>query len=89
MSATDLAVATGGGNGHGSTWILVLWGVIAMVIGGVHLLDPQLAWRMRRWQYRNPDAMAPSDAALGLSRVVGGIFVIVGAVFFVYGLTRI
>jgi hypothetical protein len=34
MSATDLAVATGGGNGHGSTWILVLWGVIAMVIGG-------------------------------------------------------
>jgi hypothetical protein len=60
-----------------------------MVIGGINLLNPQLAWRMRRWKYRNPDAMAPSDAALGLSRVSGGVFVIIGAVFFVYGLTRL
>jgi hypothetical protein len=74
MSATDLAAATGaGGNGHGNTWILVVWGVLAMVIGGINLLNP----------------MAPSDAALGLSRVSGGVFVIIGAVFFVYGLTRL
>jgi hypothetical protein len=39
---------------------LALWGVI----------NPRSQWRaLSAWQYRNPDANEPSDAAYGLSRV--------------------
>jgi hypothetical protein len=74
---------------HNATWFLFLWAAIAIVIGGTNLTRPQLAWRMRRWQYKNPEAVAPSNAALTLARVVGGIFVIIGIVVLVIAFTKV
>lgn len=55
-------------------------GALWIVIGGVQVARPDLSWRMRRWQYRNPDAVQPSVRALQVTRVVSAVAVVVGVV---------
>lgn len=49
-------------------WLFLLW-LLAGPIALWTLLNPASAWRtLSAWQYRNPDANEPSDAAYGLQR---------------------
>jgi hypothetical protein len=83
------ALASSHGSSSGSAVIMIVWGLFAMTIGGLHAVNPELSWRLSKWKYRNPEAMHPSDTAMTVTRISGAVFVVVGAVFLVMGLTRI
>ena len=75
---------SGGGISHGSlvAWAIVLGGFIILV-GLAMVAKPDLGWKMRRWQYRNPEAWEPSDAGLAMARLGGVITIISGIVLMV------
>lgn len=55
------------------TGLIVLFVGIAIVLFVLGCMDQRkLYWKASAWQYRNPEANEPSDAALGLNRV--GLF---------------
>ena len=59
--------------------ILVI--VVGLVVGGVMVAAPRgIWWATESWKFRNPEANEPSEAAYGMSRVGGVIFVIVALV---------
>ena len=54
----------------------VIAGLILIALGVFYLLKPEIAWRLRYgWAVRDAE---PSDLALGLARVAGGIACIIG-----------
>jgi hypothetical protein len=57
-------------------WLFLLW----LFVGPIALwtlISPASAWRtLSAWQYRNPDANEPSDAAYGLQRLSALIMLI-------------
>jgi hypothetical protein len=76
-----------GGHSHHLVGLIVV-GVIWTVIGAVNVASPSFWYRMSRWQYRNPDAMAPSARALLVTRFVGAASVVGGIVLIVVGATH-
>jgi hypothetical protein len=83
------AVATSNGHTGGGIWFLLGWSILAVVIGTTNVLNPQLAYRMNRWQYKNKQAFEPSTAGLVVARAVGGLFVVIGIVCFVIAVTKL
>lgn len=79
---TAVPATTSNGGSHSATGLLVV-GIAFIVIGGLQLLKPDLSYRLSRWQYKNKNALQPSNAALLVARVAGGIAVIVGIVLIV------
>jgi hypothetical protein len=59
-------------------WFLIPFGIVFTGIGIMNAVDPRLAFRMRMWQFKNTDALQPSDAALVIGRVMGVIAIIIG-----------
>jgi hypothetical protein len=70
-------------------WFLFVWAAFALVLGSVNLTRPELTWRMRRWQFKNPEAVAPSNVALTFARVIGGVFVVFGVVVLVIAISKL
>lgn len=89
-TATVLAIASAGGNGrsHSGLYPLII-GIVFVATGVLNAVDPRLQWRMRSWQYKNKEALEPSDTALTVGRVVGVIAVGVGIVLIVVGITKL
>jgi hypothetical protein len=51
---------------------LVITGLFLGALGAWMAISPRsLFWRTAAWQYRNPEANEPSDAAYALRRAVG------------------
>ena len=67
--------STGGGGSGGITAAIVFF-VIGGILALVMIISPQTLWRATRWQYRNPDAMEPSDAGYAMQRMGGVIMLI-------------
>lgn len=63
------------GTGH---WGFAIVGALWIVFGGVQAVRPDLSWRMRRWQYRNPEAVQPSARGLQVARIIGAVAVVAG-----------
>jgi uncharacterized protein DUF6199 len=63
-------------------------GTVALVVGIGNAFRPDLAYRLSKWKYRNPEATAPSDTALRWTRIGGCLAIVVGIVLFVIGFTR-
>jgi uncharacterized membrane protein HdeD (DUF308 family) len=82
------AVATQSHTG-GGTWFLLAWSLIAIVIGSANAVNPQLAYRVNRWQYKNKQAFEPSAAGLMFARAIGGLFVVIGIVCLVVAVTKL
>jgi hypothetical protein len=76
VSALLLAVpATGGGHGGSKSGVFpLIIGVLFVIVGSLNVVNRQLSWRMRSWQYKNKEAQEPSDLALKVARV-GGVLV--------------
>lgn len=60
--------------------------LVAAAFFGLAFMDQRkLYWKTRAWQYRNPEAMEPSDAALGLNRaalfVIAVLFLVIAGIF--------
>ncbi|MHA3703477.1 DUF6199 family natural product biosynthesis protein [Jatrophihabitans sp. YIM 134969] len=67
--------------GHHTTlghWGFAVVGALWIVLGGLQAAKPDVGWRMRRWQYRNPAAVQPSDRAVKVTRVAGSVAVVAG-----------
>ena len=77
-----------GNSGHNSNTGLIIFGVALIVIGGLHALKPDLTWRMSRWQYRDKNAMQPSNAALIGLRITGTLAAVAGVVLLIIGASR-
>lgn len=60
----------------------VIFAVVAVACVAV-LIRPRLGWRwtFRRWQYRNPDAVEPSDDYLAVIRIAAGFVLAVSLGF--------
>jgi hypothetical protein len=54
-----------------------------LVVGLLHVVFPAIGRGMRRWQYRNPDAVGPSPLFLAVSRIVGVVLAVAGVVIIV------
>ncbi len=81
------AVATSNGGSHSAVGFLIV-GIAFVVIGGLQVFKPDLSYRLSRWQYKNKDALQPSNAALIAARVAGAVAVVVGIVLFVIAATK-
>jgi hypothetical protein len=57
-------------------------GLLILALGVSMILRPQWGWEMSRWAYRNPEAVAPSNAYFAYLRAIGAALVVF-AVFFV------
>lgn len=79
---------SGGGKGGSSPLGFVVIGIVFILFGSLNLFKPDLAYRMRRWQYKNKEAWEPSNSALAVTRFFGGVAVIAGIVFLVIAATR-
>ena len=55
--------------------MVVLVALFLIAVGIAEAVAPEAMWRLSKWQYRDPDAVAPSDAAFALWRV-GGVLTI-------------
>ncbi|TDP98090.1 DUF6199 family natural product biosynthesis protein [Labedaea rhizosphaerae] len=69
---------------HSADFII---GAAALVGGVANMIRPDLAYKLSKWQFRNPEAVAPSDKALLLTRIGGCFAAVVGIVFLVLGFT--
>lgn len=69
---------------NSGSWFLLVWGVLALFVGGANAINPRMAWlmntRMSRWQFKNGQRPEPSRAYLLFSRVIGALFVVAGIV---------
>lgn len=79
------------GPAHGSagSWFFV---VIALFITGAAItlaINPKLQWKMNRWQFKNPQALEPSNAALVMTRIVACVISVVAVVFVVIGIRQL
>ena len=61
----------------------MLIGLVAIVIGICNIVDPYLAWKMSKWEYKNVE---PSDEALQWTRMSGVICIAIGVYFFWQGI---
>ena len=84
----ELAVPAGHSSGHTTSTGWLIFGIALVVIGGLQAGKPDLGWRMSRWQFRNPEANAPSEAALTFTRVVGALAAVAGVVVVILAATR-
>ncbi|MEU8803374.1 hypothetical protein [Spirillospora sp. NPDC048819] len=60
--------------------LLLALGAVMFVLGCLN--QRKLYWKLAAWQYRNPEANEPSDAALGLNRfglITSGVLLLAGA----------
>ena len=77
-------LATGGGHGNSfGHWGFAVVGALWIVVGSIQVARPDLSWKMRRWQYRNPSAVQPSARALQVTRGFSATAVVVGIVLIV------
>lgn len=81
-------VTNTGGHGSSSPAFFFIFGPILIVVGLLNIAKPSWQYRTMRWQFKNPDALAPSDKALVMARIVGGIFVVIGIVMLFAAATR-
>lgn len=86
LSAPVVAHASGGSSGP--PWILWIVAPLFVVIGALLAVKPELQWKLNRWQYKNPDALAPSAKGLLATRVTGVAMVVIAVVVLVVALTR-
>ncbi len=57
---------------------------LALVVAGIcSIIDPHLAWKMEKWEYKNVE---PSDEALQWMRISGLIMIAAGVYFFWRGI---
>lgn len=57
--------------------MVVLAAILGIVIFGFGAVSPRGLWRVSTaWQFRNPDAVEPSDTAYAISRVGSGLMVV-------------
>ncbi|MBR5283653.1 MAG: hypothetical protein IKU27_01175 [Clostridia bacterium] len=61
----------------------MLIGLVAIVVGICNIIDPYLAWKMSKWEYKNVE---PSDEGLQWTRMSGFIIIAVGVYFFWQGI---
>ncbi|MBR4875432.1 MAG: hypothetical protein IKU95_02970 [Clostridia bacterium] len=61
----------------------MLIGLVAIVVGICNIIDPYLAWKMSKWEYKNVE---PSDEALQWTRMSGVICIAIGVYFFWQGI---
>ncbi|AMM18953.1 hypothetical protein AX769_00880 [Frondihabitans sp. PAMC 28766] len=72
-----------------SNWFLIPFGVVFAAIGAMNVVNPRMAFRMNRWQYKNKEAFEPSNAALVMARVTGCIAIAVGIGLLVFGIVSV
>ncbi|MGI8761902.1 MAG: DUF6199 family natural product biosynthesis protein [Jatrophihabitantaceae bacterium] len=82
------APATASSGGSHSPIARLVIGVLFVVVGVAQAAKPDLAWRMSRWQFKNRDALQPSNAGLVVARVAGTIVTVVGVVLIVFALRK-
>ena len=61
----------------------MLIGLLCVVVGICNIIDPYLAWKMSKWEYKNVE---PSDEALQWTRMSGFIAIGIGIYFFWQGI---
>lgn len=61
----------------------MLIGLMGVVVGICNIIDPYLAWKMSKWEYKNVE---PSDEALKWTRMSGFILIGVSLYFFWQGI---
>ena len=57
----------------------MLIGLLCVVVGICNIIDPYLAWKMSKWEYKNVE---PSDEALKWTRMSG--FILIGAAVYYF-----
>ena len=57
----------------------MIFGLILLVAGICNIIDPYLAWKMSKWEYKNVE---PSDEALKWTRMSG--FILIGAAVYYF-----
>lgn len=57
----------------------MLIGLFCIVVGICNIVDPYLAWKMSKWEYKNVE---PSDEALKWTRMSG--FILIGAAVYYF-----
>jgi hypothetical protein len=80
----SLSIAAGGGGaapgsgsgGGGHLWIFFVF--VAVV--GVGMIFARILWRASAWQYRNPQAVQPSETMFSVERIFGVVLIAVGMV---------
>ena len=56
--------------------------LVLLVIGGISLAAPQVTWYLEYgWRFKDAE---PSDLALGVNRVIGGIVIVFAVVWFFF-----
>lgn len=59
---------------------MIFYVLLLMTTGLISLLAPRFWWLLRRWQFRNPEAVEPSDLAYTVTRVAGGLQVLLAVI---------
>lgn len=78
------ALSQAGPKKSGTDPNLVLFGLVCTAIGLWQSISPDSVWYLRHgWKFRNAE---PSDIALGLTRLGGGLAIIIGVIAFLSGL---
>jgi uncharacterized membrane protein HdeD (DUF308 family) len=72
-----------------NNWFLIPFGIVFAAIGIMNVVNPRMAFRMNRWQYKNKAAFEPSDAALVMARVTGAIAIAVGIALLIFGIVSL
>lgn len=63
---------------------LIFVGVLIMVLGVLTAVYPRMWWKASKWQYKDPEAVEPSEEAIGVNQFAGaglvmlGLFITVG-----------
>ncbi|WP_159943482.1 MULTISPECIES: DUF6199 family natural product biosynthesis protein [unclassified Nocardiopsis] len=57
--------------------LIFLMMIVAIIGAVVILINPEVAWHLRSWQYRDPEANYPSDAWFAMQRVAAGVMLVV------------
>ena len=58
----------------------IIVGIVVILVGIFNLADPYHAWYLRDgWRYKDAE---PSDAALLMGRISGGIAIVLGVICF-------
>ncbi|MBQ9924634.1 MAG: hypothetical protein IJO51_01290 [Clostridia bacterium] len=61
----------------------MLIGLVLVVTGICNIIDPHLAWKMGKWEYKDVE---PSDEGLQWTRISGFILIAAGLYFFWQGI---
>ncbi len=84
----NLAVVSSGSGGGGNKVVFAVIAVVVIAGGILQAVRPDVGWKMSRWQFKNKDALEPSNAGLTAARVVGAVVAVVGIVILVVGLSH-